>query len=235
MSITIEVSGDSASANIIYNSEGAEIKSNPSPFVENELTALINWALGKESLPKLLNNITLSSTPVVLSSNSLGTYYGNDLNASGNSVDPYKVEFKSDGSYMIYKDISNNGTYSIPYGGGMFSSISTNGIYEIAISKMETVEGINATDWLVDHINTYSPGAVISVGAWYYVWIFNTSSNTVKYTMIHENLEGNWSKLNTLYSSVAYDGYYQDPSNKREVVSKMDLTIPWTKTNPTAY
>ena len=30
MNITIEISGDSASANIIYNSEGAEIKSNPS-------------------------------------------------------------------------------------------------------------------------------------------------------------------------------------------------------------
>ena len=32
MSITIRVSGDSASANIIYESEGAEIKSNPTTY-----------------------------------------------------------------------------------------------------------------------------------------------------------------------------------------------------------
>ena len=231
MSITIRVSGDSASANIIYNSEGAAIDSTPSPFVENELTALINWGLKHYNLPLLLENVSLKTTPELPPSEIVGSYEGYDI------MDPNNLayaNFAADGTNSFWN--ASGDLLLDPYYNGRLNTFSNNGNYVIAIEN-------GSPEWFIEHLSLYYPNVLQSISKWIIVFIFDTVNHTYKTIYLYQDAVGipepggiiTFLNNPAIYYNSLILGNASEGTISKGTATKMNTTIPWTKTNPTTY
>ena len=225
MSITIEVSGDSASANIIYESSGAEIKSNPSPFVENELTALINWGLKHYNLPLLLENVSLKTTPELPPSKIVGSYKGYEIMDANNLS---YGNFAADGTTSFWN--ASGDLILDPYYTGKLNTFSKNGNYVIAIEN-------GTSEWFIEHLSIYYPNVLQSISKWIIVFIFDTVNHTYKTISLYQDAVG-IPEPNGIISFLSNPDIYYNPlilgndSNgtiSKGTTSKSNTTIPWSK------